>query len=393
MSERAAGIEVSPLISEIAGGLLEAVEGLADDVFATIVVEDSFYAGLGPERRADVRAFNGQILREQLTCLARGLPIGTESSRENARRRAAQGVPIGTLLHAYRIGYRLLCEAMIARARLLDGMTFDAIAALTMTIWALCDASSQTVNEVYRDTLIDLARDDERQRLALLDALFEGRTADWSLLGGTAAAIGLPDHGPYLCAVADRRDSPGLEHALHHHGLRSVWRPRAGHLAGIIALTGGQPPAQVTGILDLASSGRTGISPHYEGLRETAEALRLAELARAALPPEARGATTLEVDPAAALVVASTDLAARLSGTVLGALTTHPDHDALLEVLTAWLETGGSTTEVAARLFCHRNTVRNRLDRIASLTGRSLDHPRDIAALYAAVRSVRLRLS
>ncbi|MGP4029234.1 PucR family transcriptional regulator [Actinomadura sp. 3N407] len=393
MTDGRAEIVVSPLLARCAGELLDDVAALADHVFQAILTEDAFYAGLGRERRADVRVFNEQILFELLTCLSRGRPIGTDSTRENARRRAAQGVPIASLLHAYLVGGRLLCEALIGRAKIVPGVTLEEIAQLTMTLWAVCDLASQTVNDVYRETLVELARDDERRRLILLDALFEGRVADWSTLGGTPQAIGLPARGPYLCVVADRRDAPTLERALQRHGMRSVWRPRADHLAGVVALPAADDAGRAMEALDRAASGRTGVSPCYQGMRETADAQRLAVLARDSMRPGSRGAGTIADDPAAALVAASPDLAARLLTTVLDPVLTHPDREALLEVLSAWLDTGGSTTEVAARLYCHRNTVRNRLDRVAQLTGRSPDRPRDTAALYAAVRALQLKTS
>ncbi|MGI8536390.1 MAG: helix-turn-helix domain-containing protein [Mycobacteriales bacterium] len=45
----------------------------------------------------------------------------------------------------------------------------------------------------------------------------------------------------------------------------------------------------------------------------------------------------------------------------------------LLDTPKAWLDTGGSAGQTAARLYCHRNTVLNRLRRLKALTGRSLD--------------------
>ena len=49
------------------------------------------------------------------------------------------------------------------------------------------------------------------------------------------------------------------------------------------------------------------------------------------------------------------------------------ERDLLLETLRTWLDTGGSAGQTAARLYCHRNTVLNRLRRLEGLTGRSLE--------------------
>ncbi|GAA2614786.1 helix-turn-helix domain-containing protein [Actinomadura fulvescens] len=389
MGGRAREIVVDSLLSQCAATLLARADELADEIFEAITSEDELYAQMGPERRADVRDFNERNLREQLTCMAEGRPVSTEMSRANARLRAAQGVPIASLLHAFRIGYRVMWKALMDEARTWPDSSTREVAHAAMTVWALFDACSETVNEVYRETLVGLARDDERRRLVLLDALFEGRVADWSTLGGSAEALGLPGRGPYLSVAAGRDEATTLERALARLGLRSAWRPRTDDLAGIVAVPGARDAERTFAAIDQAVAGRAGVSPPYEALGDTAGALRLASVARASLPHDVRGATTLDRDPVAALVAAGSDLSARLVTSVLGPVLDHPEHKALLEALSAWLETG-STSEVAARLYCHRNTVRNRLDRVEQLTGRYLAQPTDTAAFYAAVRALRL---
>lgn len=403
MSEQHAdgGLIVPPLLSVCAAELLGRVDALADDLFRAITTKIAPYARLSDEIRADVRDFNERNLREQLTCMAHHRPVRTDITRQSVRRRATQGVPLDAVLHAFRIGYRLMADALIDRAKKQPGTTMDDIAQASMSVWSLLDAASQTVNDVYRDTLVGLARADELQRLLLLDALLTGKTADWAMLGGTAASLGLPEQGPYVCVVAEQSDVTPMEQALLRSGLRSAWRPRPDGLAGIIALpdpalvpgSAHLPgPAMVLDVVGGAVTGRAGLSPAYTRLRESADALRLATLARASLPAGTRGAVTIDHDPAAALVAAGPDLALRMALTLLGPVLAAPDRKDLMETLTAWLDSDtGSTTEIAESLYCHRNTVRNRLDRVSRLTGRSLLRPADVAALYAGVRALELQ--
>ncbi len=403
MSEQHAdgGLIVPPLLSVCAAELLEGVDALADDLFRAITAEIAPYALLSEEVQADVRDFNGRNLHEQLTCMADHRPVRTDSTRQCVRRRATQGVPLDAVLHAFRIGYRLLAHALIERASEQPGTTMDDIAQASMSIWSLLDAASQTVNDVYRETLVGLARADELQRLLLLDALLTGKTADWARLGGTAASLGLPEQGPYICVVAEHSDVTAMEQALLRSGLRSAWRPRPDGLAGIVALpdpaltSGSARVPQAALVLEAvgaAVTGRAGLSPVYPRLRESADALRLATLARASLPAGTHRAVTLDHDPAAALVAAGHDLALRLGIALLDPVLAAPDRKDLMETLTAWLDSDtGSTTEIAETLYCHRNTVRNRLDRVSRLTGRSLLRPSDVAALYAGVRALKLR--
>jgi DNA-binding PucR family transcriptional regulator len=47
----------------------------------------------------------------------------------------------------------------------------------------------------------------------------------------------------------------------------------------------------------------------------------------------------------------------------------------------------GSVADVAARLYCHRNTVRSRLQRFAELTGRDVTVPTDAAVVLLAMQA------
>ncbi|MER5203269.1 helix-turn-helix domain-containing protein [Streptomyces sp. NPDC002825] len=52
-------------------------------------------------------------------------------------------------------------------------------------------------------------------------------------------------------------------------------------------------------------------------------------------------------------------------------LATGGERAALLTTLRAWLDHGCSASRAADELYCHRNTVLNRIGRIAELTGPS----------------------
>ena len=59
----------------------------------------------------------------------------------------------------------------------------------------------------------------------------------------------------------------------------------------------------------------------------------------------------------------------------------------LLRTLEEWLRVNGSWDPAAARLSVHRNTVRNRIERIAALTGRHLDNGDDRMELWLALKA------
>jgi len=61
------------------------------------------------------------------------------------------------------------------------------------------------------------------------------------------------------------------------------------------------------------------------------------------------------------------------------------ERELLLGTLRTWMDCGGNTSAAARQLYCHRNTVRNRLQRVEELSGQSLsDHAASLACPSAA---------
>jgi DNA-binding PucR family transcriptional regulator len=74
-----------------------------------------------------------------------------------------------------------------------------------------------------------------------------------------------------------------------------------------------------------------------------------------------------------------------LADTVLGPLKAIAAHerDRLIETVQAFLRSG-SVSQTAGELYCHRNTVLNRLARFGQLTGFDPANPQDAATVIAA---------
>jgi DNA-binding PucR family transcriptional regulator len=72
---------------------------------------------------------------------------------------------------------------------------------------------------------------------------------------------------------------------------------------------------------------------------------------------------------------------------VLGLLATSDRgyEDELLGTVEVWLRSRRSVNEVARKLYLHRNTVRQRLQRVAQITGTDLDDPDARLALHMAI--------
>jgi DNA-binding PucR family transcriptional regulator len=64
--------------------------------------------------------------------------------------------------------------------------------------------------------------------------------------------------------------------------------------------------------------------------------------------------------------------------------------DDLLKTLEVYLDSGGNATRAARQLFLHRNTLRQRLDRIAALLNVDLTTSERWLPLQLAVKAARL---
>jgi hypothetical protein len=298
-----------------------------------------------------------------------------DAPHATGHRRAEQGMPLESVLHAYRLGHRIIWDSLVTQAR--DDGALEGLVEAASYVWELVDSYSSEVARAYRETEQHLLRRDDRRRDALLDALLEGRGRDRPVLAEAAAALDLPEDGAYVVvALAGTDHRRPVGDALAVRGLRSAWRDRADSEIGVVSLSRGT----VDDLLRVLEGLRGGLSPVVDGLGAVDVAQRLAQVALRAQPPGVPGVSALDDRLPGALVVSSPELAGRLVDQALaGVLALDEDErDVLLRTLAAWLDTGGSAGQTAAQLYCHRNTVLNRLRRVEALTGRSTERVDDL---------------
>jgi sugar diacid utilization regulator len=304
--------------------------------------------------------------------------------------RALIGLPLPALMTAYRIGFRFMWEETLAVGRV-AGIPTESILDATALVFIAQDTFTQAMASAYRQQLTAQILEQEEERSALVEALLSRRITDSQSLWETADLLRLPTSGPYVVVAAElpaigKIGLPAIENKLAARDIRSAWRLLPDLHVGIVHVRIRDTISTLTAVLRHVATVRVGISPPFDDLAETSDALRFARLAVTGKPSADSLVTTFHNTPLAVAAVSAPEVMQRISSSVLRRLKELPtaERTILLDTFQAWLQEGGSANDTAAKVFCHPNTVRHRLRRIEELTDRSLSRPLDIAELCLA---------
>ncbi|MFJ4776925.1 helix-turn-helix domain-containing protein [Streptomyces sp. NPDC088762] len=381
------------IIEEIREDLYRRIAVAADRLADRTLAEDPAYAAL--IGRAELRERIHRTFRQAVEGLvrsSRGLPPDLSDAWTTGALRAEQGLPLASLLRTHRSVGRLLWQTLTEAVASHDRAALPRLLPGAPALWDVLDQMADAVSESYRRTEAVRADRDRERRAALLDALLDGAADGGGPAAAEAAAqLGLPARGRFAVVVVAAADGPShpAEGPVTTGTPRVLWRIRAGGETGLVDL--GHHPLESVRDLLAPLGVRAGVSPVVEAPGELARAHRLAALALRTAPASGGPRTALlDEGLPAALVAAQSELAGRLRAVVLGPVLALPAEDCrlLLTTLGTWLACRGSTASAAQRLYCHRNTVSNRLRRLEQLTGRSLADPRHVVELTLAHAAV-----
>ncbi|MEU0506716.1 helix-turn-helix domain-containing protein [Nocardia sp. NPDC005998] len=299
-----------------------------------------------------------------------GHEYSLEPAHRAGRLKAERGIPLDSLLHAFRVVGLAFWEVIVERAQPEER---PALPKLSTRVWATVDEYSIVAADTYRRTLVAGGdQPDQRLLLTLLDP--DLPPAQRANLG---KRMRLPAHGTFVVLVGEIR--------LAATGVTTVRTLLADDW---ITLATAATPVKLDHALRSART-RAGASKPFSDLGSAPAALDQARLAFRCLSPTDTGIHTYASSPARALIAANPALATDIFSDTLAAFDQlHPtDADALIQTALAWYELGGSTSAVGAHLHLHRNTVLHRLKRIEQLTGSVFAVPADAALLYLALQT------
>lgn len=310
------------------------------------------------------------------------------------RRRAHQGQPLDQLLRSYRLAGRVFWEAVVEVVGRHDPENVPSLIRQATRTWDTIDQQSGAAAAAYHRTELELARRSEERVQAIVDALLDGQGADGGLLATATSVLGLPVTGRYAVVMLGAESGFGdgvARRPADTGGMRFIWRLRTDAQVALVALGGAELDDLVAAVRPYARS-HAGVSPVVGSLADLGGARWFAELALRTCRGPGNQIARLDRRLPDALVLSQPRLAGRLGQVALGGLADADPafRDVLLTTLGAWLECDGSAARAADRLFCHRNTVLNRLRKIEQLTGRTLARPGDLVELVLALSALRL---
>jgi hypothetical protein len=380
-------------IAGLATALLSRLDELAEVMAEWIQKEVTSYVDSALVPYADLREDCRAQLDSILPALCGPGAADISYARRSGRRRAELGVPLAKVMDAYRVGGRFIWEAIVAEARSTGSLGSEALVRAASRIWLILDDFTDAMAAAYRDAVAERIVAQEHERSALVAALLEGRITLNETLWEAAELLRISRRGPFVVVAAEvpeagRQAFPEMEARLRSVGVSSAWRLLADLQVGIVVLPEGGRLDQLVAMLTKHAEHRVGVSPRYLTLDGTREALRFAKFA--ILGTTAGSLVTLfDGSPLAVTAASTPEVMARIVSSTLGPLDAAADREVLLDTLEAWRDCGGSTERAAKQLFVHPNTVRQRLRRIAELTGCTLTAPRDVARLCLALEATR----
>lgn len=362
--------------------LLGTVDDMAAELVTRILTSERDYLESSLLTREQLHDACHENLETVVSSLAGRCVPNFESAADAGRLKAEQGVPLAALLHAFRLGGRLIWEELMNRS---NGDATRALLDIAAQVWDFIDACSDTAAEAYRRTVEARTEKDSESRRRLVRALFGDHGSNPSAVADAAHAFRIPERSSFVVVSAD---SNPFEFSRREVG--AVWDSEVDGVLGLLFAVTDEVVADAVAGLD--AEGAIGVSDVFSSLSGTPHAMTQARLARTCARVDDSQVTRFGTVPLPLLLASHPDSSRIAVRQIFGALLDLPadERTILLATLDAWFATKGSTSATAARLHYHRNTVLYRLRRIGELTGRDFMNPAHAAELFVGLRGFQL---
>ena len=321
--------------------------------------------------------------------------------RSLGERRASQGVPLESVIQAYRSTERVLILDLFSGSQAWPVELTSDYADLIISTF---DLLTEDMINAYREASSVIEAAQRRVENELVIAIANRVVPPAADLDRWTHALGVDASVPYASfVVGSLRDADHVEVLRLRRRLVMALQPFVtgpvlfgdlGKLTVALARPNGAIPNIRSALADAVSSFRStsgyvaGIGALNDTLVQAGESCQQAQDAVAVALASQRPGSIVEFDDVLleVLLAREPDLAGRLVSTRLGALRNHPH---LLKTLSALVDCNHSQSSVAKLLFVHPNTVTHRIKRIHELTGWDPLSMRDFTEMAVALRWLR----
>jgi hypothetical protein len=383
---------VQQQVAEIAEALYRRTDELAPVLARAITEEVRLYHTTRAVPFGIIVSGCAGNMRPIFSAIAADLAFDPTTAAELGIQRAGDGVPLTSLMEAYRVGFRCVWDAVMTESALHNHVNGEALRVLTAKVSAAQDIYTDAMVAAYRNEQARRVLDDESERSVLIDSVLRGRLFEQWSVWEAADYLRLPAEGPYVVVAAEvaaigTEALPEVESKLRSMDVYSAWRMLPDLQVGILHVKTDNHLDSVLSLVSRMATTRIGVSSRFNDLRETAQALRYARITLRGHPDEGQRVTQFDGSILATAAVSAPEVMVKLATPVIESFSelSHSERDILFDTFRVWVENDGSLRVAGELLFCHPNTVRYRLHRIEQRTGRSLSRPRDIAELCLAM--------
>jgi hypothetical protein len=315
-------VVLAPEIAETTGSVAARLPDLVERVVERILAEIEFYRDRDVVSLEDLRGSVRNNLESMVGQLTTNLPPDLAAPRVTGRQRARQGTPLAGILHAYRIGFAALWEAIVDEARQRPQAPSELLVDAASVVWWLIGEYTQELTVAYREAAAELLLAGARERAALVEALFTGGIPDRDTLWEAAKLLRLPWEGVFVAVAVEtpglaQEGLPDAEALLAGRGIGSGWQLHPGIQMGVVSLRHRDAVPVLLELLGRGVRARAGVSPIYHALGDTPRALHYARLVQSSLPAGAPAVAQFEETPLRVLAAAAPDAAGEFARTVL----------------------------------------------------------------------------
>ncbi|HEX3545510.1 MAG TPA: helix-turn-helix domain-containing protein [Mycobacterium sp.] len=391
------GDAVRQQVAEVAEALCGRTDELATALAHAITREVRLYQTTAPVPLELVVHGCATNMRQVLGAIAADTEFDPTAATDLGRERARDGVPLASVMEAYRVGFRGIWDAAVNEVANRAQVNGHALRILTTKILAAQDVFTTAMAAAYRDEQARRLLGDESEREVLIDSVLHGRLFEQCSVWEAADYLRLPAQGPYVVVAAEAgvigtEALNGIESKMRCMDVFSAWRQLPDLQVGIVHVKTAKQLDKVLALLSRLATGRVGVSAQYDDLRDTAQALRYARVTLRGRPDQGPRVTQFDGSILSTAAVSAPEVMVKLVTPTIECFAelANDERDILFETFRVWLENDGSLRTAGELLFCHPNTVRYRLHRIEQRTGRFLARPRDVAELCLAFEVHRL---